>query len=581
MAKSVRTRGGPRDPGRAASEELFFAAEAVHRAVGRVLLWIARVVAAVIARLPWPARLAGLALALAAVAGLLGPLSRHVLFPLVDVPQEGIDALRDAGLMKQLLWLRLAGYAAAGLLVLVGVLGFVRHKIGLYAQHVGVIGFALLWLWLLVLIADVPSTLHGDAPSAFGESQRNAWYVTGWSIWLPLVLVWGTWVLCLRYTPVWRYYRAERQGDAKRPAARRAGDKLFALMGTDQQARRARQQRLGDRVFEDLRTGGRDPEFRKSTIWAVVLHLLVFVGPLLIRGCWLMSPYEIPKGSGKEVVEVVQVQRVQPQEKRFVLNLNSPIIYYIPDSKDSDVLKEVTEQTEMEYEASQLTPGKIGKGGGDTGGWPDGMEDARVRFIRLKYNGGDWDQNMGQGADHNLLLYFNKLTGFKIASDTEAVTASQLARFPSGKAPPFIYLTGSGNINLSGRDIRLLRQYCLEEGGMIFADNAYRFDRSFRNLVRQLFPGKPLVDIADDDPIYQQPFLFPNGTPPIFQHSGTRALGVKHQGRWVVFYHQGDIGDAWKTGHSGIGEQKAMRAYKMGINVMYYAFTRYLAQHRD
>lgn len=579
MAKSSQTQTGQRDPARIVSEALFRSVEAVHRAVGKVVLWIARRVDAIIARLPWPLRMAGLAAALAVIAGLLGPLSKHVLFPLIDLPEEGMDALKDAGLMKQLLWLQLAGYAAAGLLVLVAGLGFVRHKVGLYAQHAGVIGFGLLWLWLLVLITDVPSTLHSQAGNAFGESQRNAWYVTGWSIWLPVVLIWGVWALCLRYSPLWRFYHAERTADEPRSAPRRAGDKLFAMMGTDRQER---QERLGDRVFQDLRTGGRDPEFRKSTLWAVVLHLLVFVGPLLIRGCWLMTPYEIPKGSGKEVVEVVQVQRVQPPERQFVLNLNSPIIYYIPDSKDSDVLKEVTEQTEMEYEASQITPGKIGEGGGDTGGWPDGMEDARVRFIRLKYNGADWDQNMGQNADHNLLLYFSKLTGFKIASDTEAVTASQLARFPSGKAPPFIYLTGTeGSINLSGREIRLLREYCLEEGGMIFADNGYRIDRSFRNLVRQLFPGKPLVDIADDDPIYQQPFLFPNGAPPLWGHSGSRALGVKHHGRWVVFYHQGDIGDAWKTGHSGISTDKAMRAYKMGINVMYYAFTRYLAQHRD
>ena len=47
----------------------------------------------------------------------------------------------------------------------------------------------------------------------------------------------------------------------------------------------------------------------------------------------------------------------------------------------------------------------------------------------------------------------------------------------------------------------------------------------------------------------------------------------------MVFYHQGDLNDAWKTGHGGVSEKMADHAYKMGINVMYRAFTQYLALH--
>ena len=61
---------------------------------------------------------------------------------------------------------------------------------------------------------------------------------------------------------------------------------------------------------------------------------------------------------------------------------------------------------------------------------------------------------------------------------------------------------------------------------------------------------------ANDDIIYRQPFVFPNGAPRLWHHSGNRALGLKHNGRWVVFYHQGDIYDAWKTGHSGASENQ-------------------------
>ena len=46
-----------------------------------------------------------------------------------------------------------------------------------------------------------------------------------------------------------------------------------------------------------------------------------------------------------------------------------------------------------------------------------------------------------------------------------------------------------------------------------------------------------LNELQDDDMIYQLPYVFPNGAPAFWAHGGTRPLGVKHEGRWVVFYH--------------------------------------------
>jgi hypothetical protein len=74
------------------------------------------------------------------------------------------------------------------------------------------------------------------------------------------------------------------------------------------------------------------------------------------------------------------------------------------------------------------------------------------------------------------------------------------------------------------------------------------------------------------------PYTFANGAPPLWHHGGMRALGIKHKGRWVVFYHPGDINDAWKTGHSGISPELARGAFQMGINIIYYAFTNYLEE---
>ena len=93
------------------------------------------------------------------------------------------------------------------------------------------------------------------------------------------------------------------------------------------------------------------------------------------------------------------------------------------------------------------------------------MENAKTRFIRLNYSGGDWGQQMVKGADYNFLITFRELTGFKIAEKTEAIDIAALKRFPKHRAPPFIDLTGSQNISLSQSEIKILRWYLLKRAG--------------------------------------------------------------------------------------------------------------------
>ena len=112
---------------------------------------------------------------------------------------------------------------------------------------------------------------------------------------------------------------------------------------------------------------------------------------------------------------------------------------------------------------------------------------------------------------------------------------------------------------------------------MLFADAGYpTFHGEFDHFMRRVFPTKRLKIIADDDPLFQMPYRFADGPPPLWHHGGNRCLGIKYKGRWCVFYHPGDINDAWKTGHSGIGPSAARGAYQVGINVIYYSFTNYL-----
>ena len=339
----------------------------------------------------------------------------------------------------------------------------------------------------------------------------------------------------------------------------------------------------GDRLMERLRFHRLAPSYRKALYHSLGLHIfviLVLPWLLSLRGC--VDPYRIPKGEGAPTVErKVQVVRKKKPKKRYVVNPNSAIIFDVPD--DMMLMRDVDKQSQVEYAADpNRVHGKMGAGKGGKGGWPDGMDGAVVRFIRLDHGGPGWDDGMDgrSNADKNFLQEFKKVTGFKVAANGESIRVSQLKQFPKGGQPPFVYLTGDGDIRMSPRDIEILRQYLLD-GGLLFADaGSPWFHQNFISLARALFPGNPLRDIADDDPIYQMPYVFPNGAPPLWHHGGYRAMGIKNKDRWVIYYHPGDINDTWKDDRGGMTKELSQSAMDLGVNIIYYSFTHYLEMTR-
>ena len=339
---------------------------------------------------------------------------------------------------------------------------------------------------------------------------------------------------------------------------------------------------VGGNIIASAKTGGDDPRWRSSLYWAISLFLAALFLPYLMFMWGWEEPYGLPAGSGEMQQQKVVVKKIKKQKKQKKLTVNpfSPYILERMNIDDVKTLVELDQESRDTYEATANQG--LGKGGKGTGGWPQGMEGAAVRFIRLKYRGGDWDQDMGKGADYNLLIKFHEWTGMKIAKDTEFREIERLKFFPKKKAPPFVFITGRGGLNVSDSEVKILRDYCLVEGGMLFIDNGGgHFDGSVKNLLRRVFPGKPLVDISNDDTIYQRPYVFPDGAPPFWHHAGCRALGVRDEGRWVVFYHPGDINDAWRDDHSGATAEVADQAYKLGVNVMFYAFNQYYHRHYE
>jgi len=338
----------------------------------------------------------------------------------------------------------------------------------------------------------------------------------------------------------------------------------------------------GDEILEDIRTHGSDPRTRRSFYASVFTHvLIIIIIPWIIQLGGCVEPYRVPKGSGNPVVAMVKIVKPKKQKKKtMTLRPNSAIIFEIPDLDNTEVDQKMEEQTQVTYQAlANAKAGKMGKGGGTKGGWPEGMDDYKIRFIRLDHGGEGWDDGMGDsGADVNFLRAFAQNTGFKkIASKGESHKIALLAKYPKDGFPPFVYLTGNGRMgHVSSGDQKILREYCIN-GGMLIADaGSPTFHESFTHFISLVFPDKPLLDIADDDMIFQLPYSFPEGAPAFWHHGGRRALGIKHEGRWIVFYHPGDMNDAWKSpGYTDVTPEMRDAAMQLGINIVYYAFNQW------
>lgn len=339
----------------------------------------------------------------------------------------------------------------------------------------------------------------------------------------------------------------------------------------------------GDRVLEDLRTHGRDPRHRRSLYASAMTHIVILVIiPALLKMGGCVQAYRVPKGTGEPVVAMVRmVKPKKKKQKRLSLRPNSAIIFQVPDLDETEVDQQLEEQSQVTYMVSaNAKAGKMGKGGPGKGGWPEGMEKYKIRFIRLDHGGTGWDDGMdaATGADINFLRAFAGATGFtKIARKGECHAIRLLKNYPKDGFPPFVYMTGNGQMGrVSSDEIRILREYCLN-GGMLIGDaGSPKFHESFVHFMRQVFPDKPLLDIADDDMLYQLPYGFANGAPAFWHHGGRRALGIKHEGRWCVFYHPGDMNDAWKSqGYTDVTPEMRQAAMNLGINIVYYAFNQW------
>ncbi|HUP00217.1 MAG TPA: DUF4159 domain-containing protein [Gemmatimonadota bacterium] len=204
------------------------------------------------------------------------------------------------------------------------------------------------------------------------------------------------------------------------------------------------------------------------------------------------------------------------------------------------------------------------------GGRPGSPNETPLTIARLRYAPGDWYANPTSLT--NLLAFVREGLGLPTAGREAVVRATD----PDLDRYPLLYLTGHGEIRLTGEEVAALRRY-LASGGMLHADDNFGIDPSLRREIGRIFPDEPLVELPADHSIYHAAYDFPQGLPKIHEHAGgpPHGFGVFYDGRLVIFYSfNTDLGDGWED-PAVHGDPPVVRAaaLRMGANVLAYALT--------
>lgn len=340
----------------------------------------------------------------------------------------------------------------------------------------------------------------------------------------------------------------------------------------------------GDNFLEDLRSNGPDPTFRRNEYRSLALHLLVLLLPFLlslIPGCISYPP---PPGAGRPTTPPTTAVKVV-KKKKVLLAENSPYIFKTPEPDDSEVMKQIDQISERVYEASAAgAPGAVGTGDGEEGGF-GGPPGGKFYFVRLQHRTRHWDDGMrtdskSGNADRNFLKWYknNPAVKFEVDTTPHAETAAALTTAKPGFAPQFVYVTGEEGIRLSSREYKHLRDY-IDAGGMLIVDAGSRgFAKSIPGFARRL-TGKPLVSIGTDDHLFRIPGNIEFY--PLFDHGGRQAKGVKLKGRWVLFFHPGDMNDAWKDNAYRLPKKVRDNAKQVMYNVTWHAMKNYVEINKE
>ena len=186
-------------------------------------------------------------------------------------------------------------------------------------------------------------------------------------------------------------------------------------------------------------------------------------------------------------------------------------------------------------------------------------------------------------AEIHFLPAVERLTRIDVTEDSVQLQATDARLFDHPWL--FIQQVGQGAWQPSAREAELLREYLLRGGFIVVDDFHGDYDwQVFREAMSTILPGRPIIDIPQDDMLTQILFSLDQRT----QIPGSRHLRYQQMRgppRWAGIYDDRnrlmvainfniDMGDAWE--HADDPRYPApmtATAYRFGVNYVIYAMT--------
>jgi len=200
---------------------------------------------------------------------------------------------------------------------------------------------------------------------------------------------------------------------------------------------------------------------------------------------------------------------------------------------------------------------------------PGAFQPAQIKYA------GEWETDRKSLA--HLLEFLRTNAGMDVAGDKRAVelTSPDLFNYP------FLYMTGHHAFSLSDEQKARLKKH-ITSGGMLWAEaccGREEFDKSFRELMKELFPDNPLTKVPPDDPLYHIAFDLEkvSYTPAVQRRFGDYdelpLEGVFLGIRWAVVYSKFNLGCSL-AGHGDVGNLSVASddAFKLATNIVVYFF---------
>lgn len=213
---------------------------------------------------------------------------------------------------------------------------------------------------------------------------------------------------------------------------------------------------------------------------------------------------------------------------------------------------------------------------------PQEKDDGRVArgaliFAQLKHDG---DSNPDPGAAGAMMHYYSKATGARVS-----VTRVEISPLdPDMEKYPYIYITGHNEFKYDEKEVTALREY-FERGGFMFADaccGKKKFDKSFRELVAQIFPNHPLQRLPLDHKLFDMKYKIKTVEykPTLLaelaegEKDKPHLEGIVVDGRVILVYSPYDLGCSFESfPHPGARAVVRDSAEKLLANILVYGMT--------